>query len=312
MEYASLGAPNVKCSKCDAWMWKEERVNKYVKKGTPEFSICCQKGEIDLPKEKPTPEYLLRLYCDEAKGARFRDSVRIYNSMFAFTSTGGRVDHSVNCGGAPYVYRLNGQNHHLFGSLIPDDGQPPKFCQLYIYDTANETNNRLKWVNVRDGKDVSAEIVDGLTKMLDETNELVHEFRTQRDRFEQDHVTELEITLKISRSDSGRENHVVPSDDLAGIMVGDLDENCGTRDIVIHSREDGLQRISDIHPKLMALQSPLLFPHGDDGFHIQLQYGCPGKKKRRKRELISMKEYYSHKLQVRLNEGNIFLNFFLH
>lgn len=141
--------------------------------------------------------------------------------------------------------------------------------------------------------------------MLNETNELVREFRTQRDHFEQDKVTELEITLKISRSDSGRENHIVPSDDLAGIMVGDLDENCGTRDIVIHSHEKGLQRIFDIHPKLMALQYPLLFPHGDDGFHIDLQYGRSKKKKSRKRELISMKEYYSYKFMVRINQGII-------
>ena len=288
---------------CEAFMWKEERVNKYSTKGKPEFSICCGKGQIELPKEKPTPSYMWQLYDDKTKGAKFKDSIRVYNSLFAFTSTGGRVDHSINCGGAPYIYRLNGQNHHMFGSLIPDDGQPPKFCQLYIYDTANETNNRLRWINVRDGKEVHAEIIDGLTKMLDECNELVHEFRTQRDRFEQDKVTELEITLKISRADDGRENHIVPADDLAGIMVGDLDANCGTRDIIIHTHEDKLQRISDIHPKIMALQYPLLFPHGDDGFHVNLQYGRAGKKKTRKRELMSMKEYYSYRFQVRHNQG---------
>ncbi|KAK1362329.1 hypothetical protein POM88_046803 [Heracleum sosnowskyi] len=251
-------------------MWKEERTNKYCTKGTPEFSICCVKGEIEFPKEKLTPSYMWQLLNANKKGSKFKKSIRIYNSLFAFTSTGGRVDHSVNCGEAPYVYRLNGQNHHLFGSLIPDKGQDPKFCQLYIYDTQNETKNRLEWINVRDGKNVDAEIVDGLKTMLDETNDLVHEFRTQRDRFEQDQVTELEITLKISRSDKGRENNIVGEDDLSRIMVGDLDDHC------------------------------------DDGFHVHLQYGSSQKKKgkkTRKRTLISMKEYYSYKFQVRMNEG---------
>ncbi|KAL8133227.1 hypothetical protein AgCh_008622 [Apium graveolens] len=269
------GPPNVKCSTCEAWMWKEERVNKYCTKGIPEFSICCGKGEIQLPKEKPTPSYIWQLLNEKRTEAHFMDCIRMYNNLFAFTSMGGRVDHSVNCGGAPYVYRLNGQNHYLFGSLIPDEGKPPKFYQLYIYDTANETNNRLRWINVQDGKKVEAEIIEGLTKMLDVTNELVHEFRTQRDHFDQDQVTELEITLKISRSDSGRENHIVSADDIVGIMVGDLDENC----------------------------VPTSVPTGDDGFHIQLKYGHSCKKKSRKRQLISMKEYYSYKFQVRLNEG---------
>ncbi|KAK1380383.1 hypothetical protein POM88_027127 [Heracleum sosnowskyi] len=197
IEYASLGAPNVQCDKCQACMWKEERTNKNVKRGRPEFSLCCAKGQIQLPKEKPTSSYLWQLYNDSKKGPRLKEGIRLYNSFFAFTSTGGRVDHSINCGGEPYIYRLNGQNHHLFGSLIPDDGQDPKFCQLYIYDTENEVRNRMKWINVHDGQTVHAEIVEGLMKMLDEKNELVKEFRTQRDRFKEGEVIDLEITLKL-------------------------------------------------------------------------------------------------------------------
>lgn len=141
--YASLGPPCYKCNKCEAWMWKEERCNKSIVKGTPLFSLCCAKGQIQLPKEPNTPSYIWRLHNDKEKGKRFKDGVRLYNSIFAFTSTGGKVDHSINSGGSPYVYRLNGQNHHLFGSLISDDGDNPKFCQLYIYDTQNEMSNRL-------------------------------------------------------------------------------------------------------------------------------------------------------------------------
>ncbi|KAK1354052.1 hypothetical protein POM88_047308 [Heracleum sosnowskyi] len=48
-EYATLGAPNVQCSQCHAWMWKEERVNKSVVRGTPVFSLCCAKGQMIHP-----------------------------------------------------------------------------------------------------------------------------------------------------------------------------------------------------------------------------------------------------------------------
>lgn len=158
-------------------MWKEERVNKNVTKGTPLFSICCKKGDVKLQDCPPTPNYLIQLYNHELCGPAIERCIRLYNAMFQFTSTCGNVDHSINNGRGPFVYRLNGQNHHVFGTLIPNDGDDPKFCQLYIYDTANEVNNRLRWVNVADQQNVDVDVVQGLITMLDETNELVAIFR---------------------------------------------------------------------------------------------------------------------------------------
>lgn len=63
--------------------------------------------------------------------------------MFSFTSMGGKIDNKINDGTGRFVYRLSGQNHHRIGSLLPVEGQRPKFAQLYIYDTVNEINNRL-------------------------------------------------------------------------------------------------------------------------------------------------------------------------
>lgn len=56
---------------------------------------------------------------------------------------GGQIDTSLNNGKSPSVFRMHGQNYHLIGSLIPTVGEPPKFAQLYIYDTHNEVTNRL-------------------------------------------------------------------------------------------------------------------------------------------------------------------------
>ncbi|XP_074357686.1 uncharacterized protein LOC141697289 [Apium graveolens] len=137
------------------------------------------------------------------------------------------------------------RNHHLFGSLIPKIGEDPRFCQLYIYDRKNEIENRLRWVNVAGGGEVDAEIVQYLLVMLDDTNELVKEFHSARDRYGEHGAVDLEIRLKVSRSESGRENHVGPSDEVVGIMVGDMDEIDGSRDIIIHSH---LHVVTLIHP----------------------------------------------------------------
>ncbi|XP_074326808.1 uncharacterized protein LOC141664753 [Apium graveolens] len=182
------------------------------------------------------------------------------------------MDHSINNVMAPYVYRLNGQNHHIFGSLIPNDNETPKFCQLYIYDTINEVDNRLRWVSVQDRQSVDKEVVRGLITMLDETNQLVGEFRQQRDLYESDEIVDLQIILKVIRSESGRECHISSTDEVAGIMVGDTEETCGDRDIVVSEKSKGLVRVSYVHPKLMGLQYPLLFSGGEDEFHPKIKF----------------------------------------
>ena len=56
---------------------------------------------------------------------------------------GGKIDKSISIGRAPPIFRLNGQNHHLIGSLLPTKRAPLKFAQLYVHDTANEVANRI-------------------------------------------------------------------------------------------------------------------------------------------------------------------------
>jgi hypothetical protein len=125
---------------------------------------------------------------------KFRLGIRIYNSLFAFTSLGGSVDNSVNNGSAPYVFRLNGQNHHRIGSLIPVDGQRPKFAQLYIYDTENEVTNRIGSVIGDNSRNiVDQDIVAGLLEMLDQCNSLVKYFRMARDRFNESEIHDVRI-----------------------------------------------------------------------------------------------------------------------
>ncbi|XP_074377523.1 uncharacterized protein LOC141719037 [Apium graveolens] len=302
-EYASLDGSTAICSKCHAQMWKEERVNKNVTKGCPIFSLCCMKGAVRLPQIPPTPEYFLDLYNDKKRGPTFHRLIRLYNTIFAFKSTGGNIDHSINNGRAPYVFRLNGQNHHVFGSLIPNDNETPKFCQLYIYDTINEVDNRLRWVSVHDRESVDKEVVRGLITMLDETNQLVGEFRQQRDLYESDEIVELQIILKVIRSESGRECHISRTDEVAGIMVGDTEETCGDRDIVVNEKGKGLVRVSYVHPKLMALQYPILFPRGEDGFHPKIKFQKTADSSCKPRGFLSLKNYYSYTFQIRESDG---------
>lgn len=120
-------------------------MNKTVVRGKPKFSICCNQGKIKVPNKSTPPAAIGNLFFNgDDKSKHFLKHIRSYNNMFCFTSMGGRVDRSINRGGGPPTFRLNGQNYHLIGSLLPDDGNRPNFAQLYIYDTQNEISNRIE------------------------------------------------------------------------------------------------------------------------------------------------------------------------
>src|SRR5438270_530443 len=76
-----------------------------------------------------------------AQSKHFRDKIRIYNSMFAFTSMSTDIVKDINKeGGGLYIFKICSQVH-LMGSVLPPDGQQPIFAQFYVYDTQNELFN---------------------------------------------------------------------------------------------------------------------------------------------------------------------------
>lgn len=128
-------------------MWFEERVQKRFKARCPRFSLCCKQGRVTLPLYNPPPEILYDLFHKrDRRGKFFLANIRSFNSMFAFTSMGGKIDKSMNNGGGPPVFVINGENYHQIGSLLPLPDNEPKFAQLYIHDTENEVSNRMSVV----------------------------------------------------------------------------------------------------------------------------------------------------------------------
>ena len=83
----------------------------------------------------------------------------------------------------------------------------------------------------------------------------------------------------------------------SAIIVGDLTDTNGERGIIIKTQSDGLKRISDLHPSFMALQYPILFPFGEDGFYIGIPYFNNEGRRKIKREIVTMMEYYAYRIQ---------------
>ncbi|GKC42571.1 ATP-dependent DNA helicase PIF1, partial [Tanacetum coccineum] len=95
--------------------------------------------------------------------------------------------------------------------------------------------------------------------------------------------------------------------EVAAIIINDFGDAHPTRDIVVERKDTGPQRVSELHPSYMALQYPLLFPYGEDGFHEKIPYHSNAGTRKTKRGYITMKEYYSYIIQQRPNQGNTLL-----
>ncbi|XP_074337376.1 uncharacterized protein LOC141674565 [Apium graveolens] len=193
---------------------------------------------------------------------------------------GGKIDHKINNGGAPYCFKVKGQNLHLLGSLLLPDGESPKFCQVFIYDTENKLENRINLIGgCKD--EIDENIVEALMDILNQHNELVRQFHTARERFKDNENDEFGLVLLSSQSASDRPNIIRPTNEFGGLI----------------------------------LQYPLLFPHADEGFHTKIPLKETNVSKstdikfddndfeKKQREYVSMKEYYCYKLMICVSEG---------
>lgn len=259
------------------------------------FSICCLQGRVVLPRPKTTPAFLDELL---SRSASFRSNIRAYNSMLAFTSMGGKIDYNINSGNGPFTFRMHGQNYHQIGSLLPIEGDIPRFAQLYIYDTAHEVQNRLNALAKGKNNELDEDILRGLIQMLDEYNKLVRVFRMARDRYESGASEEYSIRL-IKNKERGRQFDLPQGDEIAGLIVGDMSNPNSDRDIIVHPRMDKPQSISFLHPSYMSLQYPLLFPYGEQGY-IEKTIPYSSKGFATKRSYVTMREYYAYQIHTRL------------
>lgn len=274
------------------------------------YNLCCRGGRISLPPNRPWPPPLNDLVSFSGGPAsnRFMRLIRDYNALFAFTSLGVHVDRSINTGTGPYVFRINGVVHHRIGSLLPADGNRPEYAQLYIYDTQNEVRNRLA-IFERDGghrEQPDPSIVEALITMLDTHNPLVRQFRMARDRLLSPNAPEIYIQL-IGSDPSHSNRYTLPSSpELAALIVGDFPTDVSTFDIVVQTQAGEFKSISPLHPALMSLQYPLLFPYGDKGFHLGIKFAESEEHRLTVREDVSMLEFYRYYLHYRMHEPNPF------
>jgi hypothetical protein len=219
VEYEDFGDNILECNHCGAYFWLKE-ANKQDSKNAPIiYTGCCQQGQIKLQPSRPTPIFLEQL-LDPKNGREsilFRENIRVYNSMFSFTSMGAQVNRDINFGSGPYVFKISGQVHHLMGSVLPSDSECPKYAQLYVYDTKNEVSNRINAIDPsHDNQKIKPDIVHGFIEMFDEINELTRTFRMIRDKFEDRSLHSFNMTMLGRQPTDSKQYEEPMSEEIGG------------------------------------------------------------------------------------------------
>ncbi|GJV34720.1 ATP-dependent DNA helicase PIF1-like protein [Tanacetum coccineum] len=273
--YHNIGPPSHECRNCHANMLYKERKEKSKTAVNPTFSLCCQGGKVLLPTFNDTPPPLNSLLdYNHLAISKFQDQIRVYNSMFCFTSFGAKIDHSINTGRALYTFRISGQIYHQMGSLIPNEGTQPKFAQLYFFYTQNEVRNRqTAFINKDTSDGVDQQIVRGLIQMLDHYSSIVKAFRMARDWCNTHNLVNFHLVLHSDRK-STRQYNVLTVYKVVVVILNDFEEGLPTRDVIMHIKDIGLgKRI--VLPRTFTGSPRYMMQNYKDAMAICRAYGNP-------------------------------------
>jgi PIF1-like helicase/Helitron helicase-like domain at N-terminus len=280
-----IGQMSDVCPYCDALKWPGET-----------RGMCCSGGKVKLPPLRPPPEPLESLMSGIAPESKhFLDNIRKYNSCFQMTSFGTSKE-VVDSGFMP-TFRVQGQVHHRLGSLLPPSNEEHKFLQIYFMgDDRKEVQQRCKNM-----PGVRENIVKKLQQMVHEHNPYVQFFKTALQRMPSD---QFKVVIRADKKPAGeharRFNEPVTNEVAAVIAGNEFDK----RDIVLEKQNGQLQRVSETHRSYDALQYPLIFCEGEDGYDISIAQTDPKTGLTVDRKTVSAMDFYAYRIMVRFGAVN--------
>ncbi|XP_073493942.1 uncharacterized protein [Phyllobates terribilis] len=299
------GNMNVVCSKCDSLNFFEE------KPSDNQFTQCCQKGKVMLPRCHYSDLFEQFMKGTHEHSRNFMENIRSINSSHAFASFGANIAPPPGFG--PYCFKIHGQIYHRTGTLHPEIGQPPKFAQLYIFDTNEATEQRM---NLKENEKCNVELMNLIAVHLQTISPFAAAYRMLKDVEAEEEQKAIQngmempsiiMAIKQERKQDPRCYNKARVSEVAVVFQNDDGEPPFQMDILVHLKPDQnnpfvpkTQRISILHSNLDALLYPLFFPSGDQGWHENLHQQGTSRR-------ITQLQYYSFLLSVR-NYFNPILN----
>lgn len=164
--------------------------------------------------------------------------------------------------------QIQGQVYHQVGSLLPLPDAEFEFLQIYFIGDEDQEADRRCAISSNARRDIVAQI----QTMLHQNNELVRTFKTAMDHMPTDNHQIVIRPDKTPPTENSRRFNAPTIDDVAIVIVGDQFRQ---RDIVLQRRNEQLLRVAETHRSYDSLQYPLMFPRGEDGYHLTIKMVNP-------------------------------------
>src|ERR1700752_4889217 len=216
------------------------------------------------PLQAPPPEILYFLKeKDPISKVPFVDQIRAYNQAFAFTSIATDLDLSVaNEKKGAYCYRIQGDHYHQISSALPEQGEIPKFSQIYFHDSSDiETQIDRRHDIMK--QSLNREMIGIIQNVLINLNPFVDNYISAGNEDFQDPLYYILIHNKHGKD--MRQYNTPSAKEVAAICFSD--ETMHVRDILIIRHDNELERISELHGAYDPLAYPMLFLRGEYGWH---------------------------------------------
>jgi len=256
---------------------------------------------------RPVPEPLNALMSGGDTQARtFREGLRRWNSIFAFTSIKFNMDNRMSeIGGIFQLFQIHGALYHRQGPLVPAVGMGDAlYSQVYLYDPADAARAR-----AARPPELDANLIRSLTLMLQESNPLIQMYLTAQERFAGIRAVEdncrmilnPQLHLVVERGADLRRENLSTADEVSMILPEEYGSG-GFRDIVLARRVNGEDLVRDLtlinpnHALYLPLHDVLLFPYGEHGWHWGRTLQDPQNKK------LAQRAFYRFRLHTRVDE----------
>lgn len=247
----TIGQMDKICQHCQAMKFAKESPG-----------MCCSNGKVKLMPVNEPPQALLKFFGSDPLSKHFLGEIRKYNSCFQMTSFGATRIASMP--GYMPTFRVQGQVYHTIGSLLPAPEHDRKYLQIYFM--GNEQQEIDRRCAVIPG--ARRAIVTDIQRLLHEQNQLVRLFKTALDQMPADEYRVVIRADKAPANEHAGRFNAPTFNEVAIVMVGQEFER---RDIIIRRRDASIHRIAETHRSYDALQYPLIFCRGEDGYHFNIK-----------------------------------------
>lgn len=312
-----IGPLNQVCRHCEARHFNCERTSR------GHFTLCCNNNQMVIaegPRRlQEAPELLQSLLVDDSQIAtQYRRDIRRYNNTLAFAAFSTDLNQRRLPGRGPKVFTVHGQVYRrITNDVVRNDDRHPSYCELYFIESGEANRARM---NQNHQGELNETVLTDLDTMLRQTNPFAMAFSNMRAVWLEEQriananplVQPRRVTMHLvadPNSDPRRYN-LPPAqvNEVSVVFAGNNGQPPGNLDLVVYDSnpvnpQHRMQTLSYGSQHADPMLYPLLFPHGELGWHFELRQDDGGRRNA-VRTRNTIREFVCHRLAIRYEGTN--------